>query len=162
MTEDRESHVPEPASLLAISRVLEETARMLHDWALAEDPPLRRPADPPMPITAGTVRSIIAARWLRRDFLGIDVGDPEWSLMLELYAARLEGRQVHQTGLSVAAGVPQSTALHATRRLVKEGIFATKPDPRDGRKLLVTLTAPAAERIRSYLTAAVEIGSPTV
>lgn len=162
MTEDRESHAPQPASLLAISRVLEETARMLHDWALAEDPPLRRPADKPMPVTASTVRTIIAARWLRRDFLGVDVGDPEWSLMLELYAARLEGRQVHQTGLSVAAGVPQSTALQVTRRLVESGIFATRPDPRDRRKLLVALTAPAAARIHSYLTAAFEIGSPVV
>ena len=162
MTEDREAYVPEQASLLAISRVLEETARMLHDWALAEDPPLRRPADAPIPVSASTVRTIIAARWLRRDFLGVDVGDPEWSLMLELYAARLEGRQIHQTGLSVAAGVPQSTALQATRRLVEAGLFATTPDPRDGRKLLVALTAPAAERIRSYLTAALEIGSPVV
>ncbi|MGA9580812.1 MAG: winged helix DNA-binding protein [Allosphingosinicella sp.] len=162
MTEDREAYVPEQASLLAISRVLEETARMLHDWALAEDPPLRRPTDPPMPVTAATVRSIIAARRHRRDFLGFNVGDPEWSLILELYAARLEGRQLHQTGLSVAAGVPQSTALQATRRLVEAGLFATKPDPRDGRKLLVTLTAPAAERIRAYLTAAMEIGAPVV
>jgi DNA-binding MarR family transcriptional regulator len=129
---------------------------------LADDPPLRRPAEPPMPVTAAMVRSIIVARWLRRDFLGFDVGDPEWGLMLELYAARLEGRQVHQTGLSAAAGVPQSTALHPTRRLVEAGIFATKPDPRDGRKLLVALTAPAAERIRSYLAAALEIGSPMV
>ncbi|MET1113052.1 MAG: hypothetical protein ABWX67_16160, partial [Allosphingosinicella sp.] len=126
MTEDRESHAPEPASLLAISRILEETARMLHDWAVAEDPPLRRPADPPMPVTASLVRTIIAARWLRRDFLGHDAGDPEWSLMLELYAARLEGRQVHQTGLSVAAAVPQSTTLQATRRLVEAGLFTTK------------------------------------
>jgi DNA-binding MarR family transcriptional regulator len=162
VTEDRESYVPEQASLLAISRVLEETARMLHDWALADDPPLRRPTDAPLPVTASIVRTIIAARWLRRDFLGFDVGDPEWSLMLELYAARLEGRQVHQTGLSVAAGVPQSTALQATRRLVEAGIFSTKPDPRDGRKLLVSLTAPAAERIRAYLAAALEIGSPVV
>jgi DNA-binding MarR family transcriptional regulator len=162
VTEDREAFVPEQASLLGISRALEETARMLHDWALADDPPLRRPADKPMPVTASTVRTIIAARWLRREYLGFDAGDPEWSLMLELYSARLEGRQVHQTGLSVAAGVPQSTALQATRRLVEAGIFTTKPDPRDGRKLLVALTAPAAERIRSYLAAALEIGSPVV
>ena len=115
---------------------------MLHDWALAEDPPLRRPGDKPMPVTAATVRTIIAAHWLRRDFLGHDAGDPEWSLMLELYSARLEGRQVHQTGLCVAAGVPQSTTVQATRRLIEAGLFATKPDPRDGRKLLVALTAP--------------------
>jgi DNA-binding MarR family transcriptional regulator len=162
VTEDREAFVPQQTSLLAISRVLEETARMLHDWALADDPPLRRPADKPMPVTASTVRTIIAARWLRRDFLGFDAGDPEWSLMLELYAARLEGREVHQTGLSVAAGVPQSTALQATRRLVEAGLFATRPDPRDARKLLVALTAPAAARIHSHLTAALEIGSPVV
>jgi DNA-binding MarR family transcriptional regulator len=162
VSEDREFYVPEQRSLLAISRVLEETARMLHDWALADDPPLRRPDDRPMPVTAATVRTLIAARWLRRDFLGHDAGDPEWSLMLELYAARLEGREVHQTGLSVAAGVAQSTALQATRRLVEAGLFATRPDPRDGRKLLVALTAQAAERIRSYLTAALEIGSPLV
>ncbi len=61
MTEDREAYVPQPASLLAISRVLEETARMLHDWALAEDPPLRRPADASMPVTGSIVRTIIAA-----------------------------------------------------------------------------------------------------
>ncbi len=133
MTEDREAFVPQQASLLGISRLLEETARMLHDWALADDPPLRRPPDKPMPVTASTVRTIIAARWLRREYLGFDVGDPEWSLMLELYSARLEGRQVHQTGLSVAAAVPQSTALQATRRLVEAGHFTTKPDPRDGR-----------------------------
>jgi len=162
VTEDRESYAPEPASLLAISRLLEETARMLHDHALADDPPLRRPTDTPTPVTARTVRSIIAARWLRREFLGFDVGESDWSLMLELYAARLEGRQVHQTGLSVAAGVPQTTALHATRRLIATGIFAARPDPRDGRKLLIALTAPAAERIRAYLTAALEIGSPVV
>ena len=162
MTEDRESYAPQQSSLLAISRVLEETARMLHDWALAEDPPLRRPADKPMPVTASIVRTIITARWLRRDFLGVDVGDPEWSLMLELYAARLEGREIHQTGLSVAAGLPQSTALHAVRRLVEAGLFATRPDPRDARKLLIALTAPAAARIQAYLTAALEIGAPMV
>jgi hypothetical protein len=70
VSEDRESYVPQPASLLAISRVLEETARMLHDWALSDDPPLRRPADPPVPVTAAAVRSIIAARWLRPGYGG--------------------------------------------------------------------------------------------
>ena len=115
-----------------------------------------------MPVTAATVRTIIAARWLRRDFLGFDAGEPEWSLMLELYAARLEGREVHQTGLSVAAAVPQSTALQATRRLVEAGLFATRPDPPRRPQAPRRLTAPAAERIRAYLTAALEIGSPVV
>jgi DNA-binding MarR family transcriptional regulator len=161
VTEQREPYVPEPASLLAISRVLEETARMLHDYALAEAPPRPRAVDP-MPITARTVRAIIAARWLRREYLGFDSSEAEWSLMLELYAARLEGREVHQTGLAVAAGVPQTTTLHTTRRLIGARIFAARPDPSDKRRLLIALTPRAAERIRAYLDAAVEIASPVV
>lgn len=159
MTEDREAYVPEQASLLAISRVLEETARMLHDWALSEDPP-RRSSGEPMPVTARTVRSIIAARWLRREYLGFEATDSEWSLILELYAARLEGRRVHQTGLCVAAGVAQATAVSATRRLIEAGIFATEPDRSDGRKLLIALTPSAAERLHAYLTAAAGIAPP--
>jgi hypothetical protein len=42
VTEDRKAYAPKQPSLLAISRVLEETARMLHIWALADDPSLRR------------------------------------------------------------------------------------------------------------------------
>lgn len=161
MTEDRESYVPEPASLLAISRVLEATARMLHDYALAEDPPLLHTSPgPPAPVTARSVRAIIAARWLRREYLGLEVTDSEWSLILELYAARLEYRQVHQTGLSVAAGVPQTTAVHATRRLIEAGIFAAKPDPSDKRRLLVALTPRAADRLRAYFTATSGIAPP--
>jgi hypothetical protein len=162
VTEDRASYAPEQASLLAISRVLEETARMLHDWALADDPPLRRPTDKRMPVIASTVRTIIAARWLRREYLGFDVGDSDWSLMLELYSARLEGRQVHQTGASPSPPESPEHRPASHPPLVEAGLFSTRPDPRDGRKLLVALTAPAAERIRSYLTAALEIGSPVV
>jgi DNA-binding MarR family transcriptional regulator len=159
VTEERESFVPEPASLLAISRVLEETARMLHDYALAENSSRPR-ASGPMPVTARTVRAIIADRWLRREYLGFDASDAEWSLMLELYAARLEGRDVHQTGLSVAAGVPQTTTLNITRRLIEAGIFASKPDLRDGRRLLIGLTSSTADRIHAYLTAAAGIAPP--
>jgi DNA-binding MarR family transcriptional regulator len=162
VTEDRDSYVPEPASLLAISRVLEATARMLHDYALGEDRPLPRPAAPgdPAPVTARSVRAIIAARWLRREYLGFEVSDSEWSLILELYAARLEYRQVHQTALSVAAGVRQTTALHATRRLIEHGLFAARPDPTDKRRLLIALTPRAADRLRAWFAAASGIAPP--
>lgn len=162
MTEERQSYRPAapPVSLMEISRVLEETARLLRQHAEAEGEP--RSETPPLVLTAQGVRAIIAARWLRREFLGVQVGDAEWSLMLELYAAHLEGRQVHQTGLAVAAGLPQTTALHATRRLIGDGFFASEPDPRDKRRLLITLSTPAAGRIRAYLTAAATIAPPVV
>ncbi|HEX8511715.1 MAG TPA: hypothetical protein VF688_01270 [Allosphingosinicella sp.] len=132
MTEERQTWLPAPppVSLIEISRVLEETARLLRQHAEAEGEPGRPFALQSTETLAG-VRAIIAARWLRREFLGADIGEPEWSLMLELYAARLEARDVHQTGLAVAAGLPQTTALHATRRLIDAGFFESAPDPRD-------------------------------
>jgi DNA-binding MarR family transcriptional regulator len=161
VTEERQSYRPAapPVSLAEISRVLEETARLLRQHVDAErdSPPL---AEPPWRHPAQSVRAIIAVRWLRREFLGADLGDAEWSLILELYAARLEGRLIHQTGLAVAAGVPQTTALHATRRLIDGGFFAAEPDPHDKRRILIALSDPAAGRIRAYLDAAARIAPP--
>jgi DNA-binding MarR family transcriptional regulator len=161
VTEERESYAPGPApvSLVEISRVLEETARLLRDYVHTEPGP-RRGVDRLRPVDAERVRAIIAARWLRREFLGFDAGEAEWGLMLELYAARLEGRRIHQTRLGVAAGLPQTTALRATRRLLADGICATEADPGDKRLLLITLSDPAAARIRAYLTTALTIAPP--
>jgi hypothetical protein len=56
------------------------------------------PEPPPgLAVTAADVRAIIAARWLRRRCLGFDPGEAGWSMMLELYAARLEGVSMSQT-----------------------------------------------------------------
>jgi DNA-binding MarR family transcriptional regulator len=146
-------------SLIEISRVLEETARLLRQHARGENEsptPL-----PPHPVdTPASVRAILAVRRLRRELLGSEVGEAEWSLMLELYAASLEKRSVHQTGLAVAAGVSQSTALHATRRLIAQGIFTSRADPGDRRRLLIVLSEPMAKRIRAFLIAATRIAPP--
>ncbi|HEV2866377.1 MAG TPA: hypothetical protein VGX37_07665 [Allosphingosinicella sp.] len=146
-------------SLLEISRVLEETARLLRGHAAFEGSP-RGAGEPPFDVSAQRVRAIIAARWLRREYLGFEPGDAEWSLILELYAARLEGRRVNQTGLGVAAGVAQTTTLQATRRLIADGVFAARKDRRDKRVLLITLSDAAANRVRDYLAAACRIAPP--
>jgi DNA-binding MarR family transcriptional regulator len=161
VTEERQSYVPAaaPVSLAEISRVLEETARLVGQHAQAEGAP-PRPAEPRSLLSAHDIRAIIAARWLRREFLGAELGEAEWSLILELYAAHLEGRRIHQTGLAVSAGVPQTTALNATRRLIGCGFFLAEPDPRDKRRLLIALSDVAVERIRAYLTAASRIAPP--
>jgi hypothetical protein len=141
-----------PVSLLEISRVLEETARLLREHARlgGENGVVVRRQDTP---TATEVRAIIAARWLRREYLGFDAADPVWSMMLELYASRLEGRSVSQTWLGVAAGVPETSAVHITRRMLAEGIFTRKSDPADRRKLLIGLSDTAAKRLQDYLVA---------
>ncbi|MGZ8420585.1 MAG: hypothetical protein ACXWU3_14040 [Allosphingosinicella sp.] len=71
MTEERQTWLPAtpPVSLIEISRVLEETARLLRQHAEVEGEPGRKFAPHSTGTPAG-VRAIIAARWLRREFLG--------------------------------------------------------------------------------------------
>lgn len=142
-------------SLLEISQVLEETARLVRQHADKVEGSAGPEENPAAAVTAALhVRAIIAARRLRRQYLGLDAVDAAWSMMLELYAARLEGRNLHQTGLSVAAAVPETTALRVTRRMLRTGIFLKKADPEDKRLLIICLSDAAAERIRAYLAAA--------
>ena len=141
-------HAP-PVSLLEISHVLEEAARLVRQHA-------GEPDEPPEQMgvaTAAHVRTIIAFRSLRRRYLGFDPADAAWSMMLELYASQLEGRSLSQTRLGTAAGVPQTTALQIIRRLLDAGIFTREPDPDDRRVLMIGLSDQAAKRMRAFLVA---------
>ena len=136
-----------PVSLIEISRVLEETARLVRRHAGVPEPPAG------LKVTAADVRAIIALRWLRRRYLGFDPGEAAWSMMLELYAARLEDLSMSQTRLGIAAGVPQTTALRETRRMLDGGVFSRRSDPSDKRLLLIHLSDETAERMHAYLAA---------
>jgi hypothetical protein len=140
----------QPVSLLEISRVLEETARMLrrHAWAACE-----LPGDDRAAVRAVDVRAVIAIRQLRARYLGIEATDAAWSLMLERYAARLEGRNLSQTRLGVLAGVPETTTLRVTRRMLELGVFISCPHPTDRRLLVIELSEEIANRITTYLAA---------
>lgn len=110
---------PPPASLIEISRLLEETARIVCRHADAERRPPPRSADaPPSPleITAPLVRAILRIRRLRADYIPAATGDPAWTMILELYAAGLEGTPMNQSRLTLAAEVPHTTGLRMTPR----------------------------------------------
>ncbi len=139
------------ASLREISRVLEETARIVRQHAERRD---EAEAEPLAEIGATQVRAILALRALRRKHLGIEVSDAAWPMMLELYAARLEGRLVYQTRLAVDAAVPQTTALNTVRRLIELGVFVSSRHPDDKRLLVVSLSDSAADRLGGFLAAA--------
>lgn len=138
-----------PVSLIEISRVLEETARLVRQHAGEAPVDL----DDAESISASQVRAIIEVRWLRRRYLGFEASDATWSMILELYAAQLEGRDVSQTRLGVAAGVPQTTALQVTRRMLEAGIFTRHDDLRDKRLSRIALSSDSANRIGAYLIA---------
>lgn len=107
-------------------------------------------------ISARFVRALIAARQLRPERFGALLA-PEtgWSIMLALYAARLEGWDLDETRLAEAAG----TATLRTRlpALEAKGFIERRPDPEDPNETLVSLTDEAAAKMRDYLQEAREI-----
>lgn len=156
--EQSERAVP-AASLAEIGRVLEETARLVRQHARTAG---EKPGRPPLPGTGGIVgpaddprhiRNILDVRAMRREFLGFEASDAALAMLLALYAARLEGRRLHQTALAVAAGVPQTTALRITHRHLEHGTFESGPDPEDRRLMVIALSETAAARLRAYLAA---------
>ena len=126
----------------------EELGKLAGEIAEASKP---HPA-PPAEVDAGFVRRLIRARKRRVAAFGADLfADPVWDMMLDLLAARLEGRRVSTSSLCIAAGVPGTTALRWIRLLTERGLFVRAADPRDGRAVLIGLSDDAAEQMMAHL-----------
>ncbi len=137
----------EAARLLALTG---ELGRLADEIAQAAKPLAgdgRRP-------DAAQVRRLIRTRAARAALFGPDLfSDPAWDMMLDLLAARLEGRAVHTSSLCIAAGVPSTTALRLVRLMTERGLFVRTANPLDGRGVLVSLSDDAAERLLDHLAA---------
>lgn len=140
----------ELAGLVALIRRMVE-AVVLRDLALGHRPE----------ITSGAVRSVIAARSLRYEYLGTSSDEIAWAILLEAYAARLEGRLTATSDLCAAAGVSLTPAREWIRRLVDRGLLSRSADPQDERVALMDLSDKAADLMRAYLSAALRL-SPWV
>lgn len=108
---------------------------------------------------AGAIRDIIRARRLREDLFGVGLfADPAWDILLDLMAARIEGRSVAVSSLCIAAAVPATTALRWIKQLTEAGLLCRVADPDDGRRVFIELTDRAATAMATYF-AAVPAGS---
>ncbi|MGN6850650.1 MAG: MarR family transcriptional regulator [Sphingomicrobium sp.] len=98
------------------------------------------------------VRSIIKARALRRQSFAADLfADPAWDMLLELYAIKCEGRRISISKLSMAAGVPGTTALRWIDKLDAEGLVVRTEDPTDARRVWITISPSGLAAMDSYL-----------
>lgn len=79
--------------------------------------------------------------------------DPARDLLLELFIAAEQGKEVPVSSACIAAAVPTTTAMRWIAALRKGGLVSAVPDPQDGRRTHLTLTPDARGRMRSYLTA---------
>ncbi len=100
------------------------------------------------------VRSIIRARRMRDQYFRAELfADPAFDMLLDLYAARLEGSRVAVSSLCIAAAVPATTALRWIKALTDKGLFVRQADPQDGRRVYIALSDEAGRAMGRYLAA---------
>jgi len=100
---------------------------------------------------ARLIRRMIRQRQLRSRFIEGDFfADPAWDMLLDLAAARVEGKQVSVTSLCIASGVPPTTALRWIGALVEADLFRRVCDETDRRRAFIELTEAAAGCLARY------------
>lgn len=130
------------------------------DTALGEAPFVFH-AEPPQSyrLRADDIRAMIRMRRLRDRFFDAELfADPAWDMLLDLMAARIEGRQVAVSSLCIAAAVPPTTALRWIRTMTEAGLFIRRSDPRDGRRVFIELADETATALDHWFAAVQENG----
>lgn len=95
------------------------------------------------------------AKRRRRYIPGARFEDPQWLMMLELFIASEEGREVSISSLCSASGVPGTTALRQIRKMAAGSLIDRSPHPRDRRIWLVRLSRKARNQMIGYLASIV-------
>lgn len=116
---------------------------------------LRGLADP-RPVQGATppVAKMVYAERRRRErvFAGYAIfGEPGWDILLDLYVAHGECREVSVSSACIAAEVPPTTALRWIRMLTDKGLLTRQLDPSDRRRVNLRLAPEALKRMELYL-----------
>lgn len=104
-------------------------------------------------VTAGQVRAVLAARYARAEVFGMDLANPGWSLMLELFRANLEKRAVPVPRLMRDARVAATTAGRWIETLSNAGFVRREPDAQRHGAVTLALTDAALEAMEDYFVA---------
>jgi DNA-binding MarR family transcriptional regulator len=100
---------------------------------------------------AGAIRLRLRQRRMRTQYFPADLfADPAWDMLLDLYAARIEGQVVSVSSLCIAASVPATTALRWIKTMTDAGLFVRSADDRDGRRIFIGLSDAAFARMSEY------------
>lgn len=68
-------------------------------------------------------------------------GEPAWDILLDLYIAQGEGKDVSVSSACIGSAAPPTTGLRWLGVLAQEGLVVRENDPADHRRVLVRLTA---------------------
>ena len=67
-------------------------------------------------------------------------GEPAWDILLDLYIAHGEGKQVSVSSACIGSAAPATTGLRWLSVLADQGLVVRENDPEDHRRVLVRLT----------------------
>ncbi len=99
------------------------------------------------------IKGHIASRQRRAKFFPADIfADPAWDVLLELFLADIEQRRLTISCACMAACVPPTTALRWISSMTATGLLERLPDPHDGRRHYLHLSAAASQSMRSYFS----------
>jgi hypothetical protein len=110
------------------------------------------PTVPPERV-ADAVRHIHERRIRDRFFDPVLFVDPAWNVLLDLYVAAAEKRQISLSSASLAAGVPATTGLRYLDRLADAGLIERSSCTSDRRRVWISLTAQAEGDLSAYFAA---------
>ena len=141
------------ALLSEISAEISELSHKISAGTLTQHlPNISRPDSLSFATQLAHARSILRLR-RRRDGLFPEgmFGEAAWDMLLDLFVAKAEGRQVAVSSACIASAVPPTTALRWLRTLIDGNMIQRRPDPRDGRRVWVELTLHSEELLRAAL-----------
>jgi hypothetical protein len=116
-----------------------------------------RPGDPGTAAKAEatpvqSAKALIACRRLREKLFGKELfSDPAWDILLDLFIAQSEGRDIAIGSACIAAAVPFTSALRWCQMLETRGLLYRVRDPRDGRRVFLRLTDEAFEQVNALM-----------
>ena len=151
-----------------LARVTELLSQLVRQEPRADalaDRSLGYAAPPADPVSAradpAEIRRVIRARRARDKVFGARLfEDPAWDILLDLFAAHLEGGDVSVSSLCIAAAVAPTTALRWIGRMTSTGLLVRTQDAADKRRALITLSERGLAGMQRYAATLRQQGLP--
>lgn len=97
-------------------------------------------------------RCVLAIRRKReRILVDLDLGEPAWDILLDLFVSEGEGRQISVSSVCLDSTVPPTTILRQINALAVAGYLERVRDEHDGRRVFAHLTEFARLRMTECL-----------
>lgn len=146
--------------LMAIAARLRGAAAV--DAAPGDTPAVspKSPSARPARSKLAAARRVYAMRRKRAAIFGNPdlFGEPAWDILLDLYIAHAEGKQVSVSSACIGSAAPPTTGLRWLGVLADEGLVVREADAGDNRRVLVRLT-PAGQAAMDRFFEAAEPGA---